>query len=65
VARRIVSRALATTAHGRRLADMSDFSSRLDDFLAELFRLHPTFATAIGQHDHDDRWPDLTDAGRA
>jgi len=39
---------------------MSDFSSRIDDFLAELFRLHPTFATAIGQHDHDDRWPDLT-----
>ena len=44
---------------------MSDFSSRLDDFLTEFFRLHPTFATAIGNHDHDDRWPDLTDAGRA
>ena len=44
---------------------MSDFSSRLDDFLAELFRLNPTFATAIGQHEHDDRWPDLTEAGRA
>ena len=44
---------------------MSDFSSRLDDFLTEFFRLNPTFATAIGNHDHDDRWPDLTDAGRA
>jgi uncharacterized protein (DUF885 family) len=44
---------------------MSDFSSRLDDFLAEFFRLNPTFATAIGNHDHDDRWPDLTEAGRA
>src|SRR4029077_20437485 len=25
----------------------------------------PTFATAIGNHEHDDRWPDLTDVGRA
>jgi uncharacterized protein (DUF885 family) len=44
---------------------MSDFSSRLDDLLTEFFRLNPTFATAIGEHAHDDRWPDLTDAGRA
>ena len=44
---------------------MSDFPSRFDDFLTEFFRLNPTFATAIGNHDHDDRWPDMTDAGRA
>jgi uncharacterized protein (DUF885 family) len=44
---------------------MSDFSSRLDSFLTEFFRLNPTFATAIGEHAYDDRWPDLTDAGRA
>jgi uncharacterized protein (DUF885 family) len=44
---------------------MSDFPSRLEAFLAEYFRLNPTFATAIGEHRHDDRWPDLTAAGRA
>ena len=53
----------AAAASRRRLAAMSDFSSRLDDFLTEFFRLNPTFATAIGEHAHDDRWPDLTDAG--
>ena len=44
---------------------MSDFSGRIDAFLAELFRLNPTFATAMGEHAHDARWPDLTSAGRA
>jgi uncharacterized protein (DUF885 family) len=44
---------------------MSDFTDRLDAFLAEFFGLNPTFATAIGEHSHDDRWPDLTAAGRA
>ena len=44
---------------------MSDFSTRIDAFLAETFRLNPTFATAIGEHHHDDRWPDLSAAGRA
>jgi uncharacterized protein (DUF885 family) len=44
---------------------MSDFSSRIDAFLAECFRLNPTFATAMGEHAHDAKWPDLTTAGRA
>jgi uncharacterized protein (DUF885 family) len=44
---------------------MTDFADRLDAFLAEFFRLNPVFATAIGEHSHDDRWPDLTAAGRA
>jgi hypothetical protein len=44
---------------------MSDLHSRIDEFLPEFFRLNPTWATAIGAHAHDDRWPDLTDAGRA
>jgi hypothetical protein len=43
---------------------MSDFAGRVEAFLAEFFRLNPTFATAIGEHSHDDRWPDLTAAGR-
>lgn len=44
---------------------MTDFQARVDAFLAETFRLNPTFATAIGEHGHDDRWPDLSAAGRA
>lgn len=44
---------------------MSDYPSRLDAFLAEFFRLYPTLATTIGDHTHDDRWPDMTAAGRA
>ncbi len=43
---------------------MSDLSARIDAFLAEFFRLHPLQATAAGNHEHDHRWPDLTDAGR-
>jgi uncharacterized protein (DUF885 family) len=44
---------------------MTDFSARLAAFLAEFFRLNPTLATSIGEHAHDDRWPDLSTAGRA
>ena len=44
---------------------MSDFGGRLAVFLAEIFRLNPTFATSRGEHAHDDRWPDMTAAGRA
>src|SRR4030067_517935 len=44
---------------------MPDFPGRVAAFLAEFFRLHPTFATGIGEHAHDDRWPDLTADGRA
>jgi uncharacterized protein (DUF885 family) len=43
---------------------MSDFQSRLDTFLAEIFALEPVFATGIGEHAHDARWPDRTAAGR-
>jgi uncharacterized protein (DUF885 family) len=44
---------------------MPDFAARVDALIAEHFALHPLHATAAGIHDHDDRWPDLTDAGRA
>jgi uncharacterized protein (DUF885 family) len=44
---------------------MTDFSERASTFIAELFRLEPTFATAIGEHAHDDRWPDRSAMGRA
>ena len=44
---------------------MTDFQHRVEAFLTEFFRFNPTFATAIGEHRHDDSWPDLTAAGRA
>ena len=43
---------------------MSDFPVRVDAFLAEYFSLLPLVATSAGMHDHDGRWPDLTEAGR-
>jgi uncharacterized protein (DUF885 family) len=43
---------------------MTEFTERATSFLDELFRLEPTFATGMGNHDHDDRWPDRSDAGR-
>jgi uncharacterized protein (DUF885 family) len=43
---------------------MSDLQHRIDEFLAEFFRVNPTWATSIGAHAHDDRWPDLTETGR-
>ncbi len=44
---------------------MSDLPSQIDAFLTEFFRFDPIRATAVGVHEHDDRWPDLTEAGRA
>ena len=53
--------------HPTRMSDggtVSDFSARIDAFLAEYFSLLPLMATSAGMHDHDGRWHDLTDAGR-
>jgi uncharacterized protein (DUF885 family) len=44
---------------------MSDLQRHIDEFLTAFFRINPTWATEIGEHAHDDRWPDLTEAGRA
>jgi uncharacterized protein (DUF885 family) len=43
---------------------VTDFRSRTDAFLSEFFPLFPTAATSIGEHAYDDRWPDMTGAGR-
>ena len=41
------------------------FATTVDELIADMFRLWPTNATELGNHDYDDRWPDLTDAGHA
>ena len=44
---------------------MPSFPERFAAFLDEYFILHPTVATSIGDHRYDDRWPDVTETGRA
>ena len=43
---------------------MTAFSDLTAAFLEELLTLRPDWATAIGDHRFDDRWPDASDAGR-
>jgi uncharacterized protein (DUF885 family) len=43
---------------------MSTFSDTFSPFLDAFVELDPVAATSIGDHRHDDRWPDLTPTGR-
>ena len=43
----------------------SSFAEAQASFFADFFRLYPVHATEAGNHEHDDRWPDLTDTGSA
>jgi uncharacterized protein (DUF885 family) len=47
-----------------RPAPVSAFDHALRAFLDDLFEALPTLATSVGYHAHDDRWPDLSEAGR-
>lgn len=40
------------------------FDHVLKAFLDDFFAAQPVWATQIGFHAHDDRWPDLTETGR-
>ena len=42
----------------------TSFDHALKALLDDLFVAQPTWATRVGFHAHDDRWPDMTDAGR-
>jgi hypothetical protein len=44
---------------------VTEFAARADAFLAEYFALDPVAGTAIGSHEGDGRWPDLSAAGRS
>ena len=41
------------------------FTEAVDAFFADYFRHSPVHATEAGNHEHDDRWPDMTEAGAA
>lgn len=43
---------------------VTTFAELVAAHLDEAFRLDPLSATAAGIHDHDDRWPDFSPAGR-
>ena len=42
---------------------MSTYRDLVPPFFADLFRAYPVLATALGNHDHDAEWPDLSPAG--
>jgi uncharacterized protein (DUF885 family) len=46
------------------MRDGMDFSAIVDEVLDGYFRQNPVHATEIGHHEHDGRWPDMSDAGR-
>jgi uncharacterized protein (DUF885 family) len=41
-----------------------DFEAIVVDIIVDLFGAYPTWGTAVGYHVADDRWPDLSEAGR-
>jgi uncharacterized protein (DUF885 family) len=41
-----------------------EFPDLVDHVLAGFYRHNPVFATSIGMHEYDDRWPDLGESGR-
>ncbi len=43
---------------------MPSFQERFGTFFDEYVALHPTAATSFGDHRYDDRWPDVSEAGR-
>jgi uncharacterized protein (DUF885 family) len=44
---------------------VSTYHELVAPFFADLFRANPVMATALGNHDHDSEWPDLSPAGTA
>ena len=44
---------------------MSTYRDLVSPFFADVFRAYPVLATALGNHDHDGDWPDLSPEGTA
>lgn len=51
-------------APDNRPAPRTAFDHALRALLDDLFAVQPTLATQVGFHAFDDRWPDMTEAGR-
>ena len=51
-------------APDNRPAPRTAFDHALRSLLDDLFAVQPTLATQVGFHAFDDRWPDMTEAGR-
>jgi uncharacterized protein (DUF885 family) len=60
-----VSKNFTPLATDTRPEPRTPFDFVLRDLLDDLFEAQPTWATHIGFHAYDDRWPEVTDAGRA
>ena len=61
----VAGRRFASLAEDTRPEPRTAFDFALHKLLDDLFSAQPTWATHIGFHAHDDRWPDMTEAGRA
>jgi uncharacterized protein (DUF885 family) len=55
----------AVLAPDNRPEPRTAFDFALRRFLDDLFEARPTWATAVGHHAYDDRWPDVSESGRA
>jgi uncharacterized protein (DUF885 family) len=63
--RRRPSTDFASLAPDNRPEPRTAFDAVLRRFLDDLFAAQPTWATQIGYHPFDDRWPQVDEAGRA
>jgi uncharacterized protein (DUF885 family) len=61
---RFVTTEFRSLAADNRPAPRTPFDHALRALLDDLFADQPTWATQIGFHAHDDRWPDLSQTGR-
>lgn len=52
-------------APDNRPTPVTAFDHALKAFLDDFFAAQPVWATQIGFHAYDDRWPDMTEAGRS
>jgi uncharacterized protein (DUF885 family) len=51
-------------APDNRPTPVTAFDHALKAFLDDFFAAQPAWATQVGFHAHDDRWPDMSEAGR-
>ena len=55
----------ADVAIGRTQDPAQQLAALSEQFLAAYFEASPVTATALGEHAHDHRWPDLSAAGQS